>query len=159
MSNILLKYLLAKDTKNIQATLMDYEQFDFQMSNELNNLHLIKDVSELYLDFNGLKQNGDKIEVTNDNLDEYIALQTRHKLITSREQNMKWIREGFYKMTELKLLQVNDYHILLTGQEKIDIESIVTNCFTFCKQKQISDGKFCTTHHLFLLRWRIFQNF
>ncbi len=79
------------------------------------------------------------MELTKDNLEEYISLKIQFVLIESRNQNLRWIREGFYKMKALKehfqMLQVNDYHVLLTGEQRIDIPSIIHHCLDFYTQE------------------------
>ncbi len=135
LSNVLLRYLIAKDVNKVEASLVDLEQFDAKLSNELNNMRVMQDVSVLSLDFSGLKEQGEEIEVTNKNLEEYIRLKCQNEMITSRKNHLEWMREGFYKIPEIEdhfqLLHVSDYHILLTGEQMIDITAIVNNCIAF----------------------------
>ncbi len=132
LSNILLKFLLGKTSP---VTVSELEQFDRKLSNELNELHLLEDVSALCLDFDELIENGNQTEVTNQNLADYIELKCQYEMVDCRICNLLWIREGFFRMKDLNehfhMLQLTDYHVLLTGEQHIDIPLIVEKCLLF----------------------------
>jgi E3 ubiquitin-protein ligase NEDD4 len=71
-----------------------------------------------------LKPGGAKCTVTNDNLEEYLALQCQYRLLGRIKEQVKQMLLGFYDVIEEPLLSVFDYQeleLLLCGLPDIDV--------------------------------------
>lgn len=120
----------------------DLEQLDNDTYSNLCKLKDLDDVEVCCLDFTvtedhwgtaqtiELKPNGVNIPVTNDNVDEYIQLQMRYRLLDRVKEQVKALLIGFYDVVPEALLSVFDFQeleLLLCGLPEIDMEDWKNN--------------------------------
>jgi len=118
-------------------TIEDLEQLDADTYANLVKLKDLEDVEACCLDFTvtedhwgdaqavELKPNGANIAVANDNVDEYIQLQMRYRLLDRVKDQVKALLVGFYDVVPEALLSVFDFQeleLLLCGLPEIDME-------------------------------------
>mmetsp|Transcript_9487 Transcript_9487/g.30302 ORF Transcript_9487/g.30302 Transcript_9487/m.30302 type:complete len:772 (+) Transcript_9487:444-2759(+) len=123
-------------------TIEDLEQLDNDTYANLCKLKDLDDVEVCCLDFTvtedhwgtaqtiDLKPNGANIPVTNDNVDEYIQLQMRYRLLDRVKDQVKALLVGFYDVVPEALLSVFDFQeleLLLCGLPEIDMEDWKNN--------------------------------
>jgi E3 ubiquitin-protein ligase NEDD4 len=114
----------------------DLEALDADVHQNLMKLLDLDDVSVCDLDFTAtvnamgenkveeLKPGGEAITVTNENLEEYLALQCRYRLLGRVSEQVKHLLMGFYDVVDEPLLSVFDYQeleLLLCGLPDIDV--------------------------------------
>jgi E3 ubiquitin-protein ligase NEDD4 len=119
------------------VTVADLEQLDTDTYANLCKLKDLDDVEVCCLDFTvtedhwgtaqtiELKSNGGDCVVTNRNVDEYIQLQMRYRLLERVKEQIKALLLGFYDVIPEALLSVFDFQeleLLLCGLPEIDIE-------------------------------------
>jgi hypothetical protein len=81
-----------------------------------------------------LKSDGANCMVTNRNVDEYIQLQMRYRLLERVKEQIKALLVGFYDVIPEALLSVFDFQeleLLLCGLPEIDIEDWKRNTEQF----------------------------
>merc|ERR1719498_1222895 len=115
----------------------DLEHLDLEIYNSLVSLTDVENIEYLYLDFTiteshmggnytvNLKEDGDNINVTNDNLVEYLELVLKYRLLERVKEQTKALLVGFYDVIPEALLSVFDFQeleLLLCGLPEIDIE-------------------------------------
>jgi E3 ubiquitin-protein ligase NEDD4 len=118
-------------------TVEDLEQLDSDTYMNLCKLKDLDDVEVCCLDFTvtedhwgtaqtvELKPNGSNCNVINSNVDEYIQLQMRYRLLERVKEQVKALLIGFYEVIPEALLSVFDFQeleLLLCGLPEIDIE-------------------------------------
>jgi|Transcript_15334 E3 ubiquitin-protein ligase NEDD4 len=118
-------------------TVADLEQLDADTYANLCKLKDLDDVEVCCLDFTvtedhwgtaqtvDLKPDGANCTVTNNNVDEYIQLQMRYRLLDRVKEQVKALLIGFYDVVPEALLSVFDFQeleLLLCGLPEIDIE-------------------------------------
>ena len=118
-------------------TIEDLEQLDADTYSNLIKLKDLDDVEVCCLDFTvtedhwgdahavELKPNGTNVPVTNANVDEYIQLQMRYRLLARVKDQVKALLVGFYDVVPEALLSVFDFQeleLLLCGLPEIDME-------------------------------------
>jgi len=114
----------------------DLESLDADVHQNLMKLLDLEDVSVVDLDFTAsvnamgehkeeeLKPGGANCTVTNDNLEEYLSLQCKYRLLTRVSEQVKHMLLGFYDVIEEPLLSVFDFQeleLLLCGLPDIDV--------------------------------------
>jgi len=119
------------------VTVADLEQLDADTYANLCKLKDLEDVEVCCLDFTvtedhwgtaqtiELKSDGANCMVTNRNVDEYIQLQMRYRLLERVKEQIKALLVGFYDVIPEALLSVFDFQeleLLLCGLPEIDIE-------------------------------------
>lgn len=120
----------------------DMEFVDSQVSNSIRQLRECEDVASLCLDFTAaecvfgethtvdLKPGGESIEVTNDNLEEYLELLLKRKTLGRVSPQLRQMLIGFYEVVPLVLLSVFDFNeleLLLCGLPTISVEDWKAN--------------------------------
>uniref|UniRef100_A0A7S3JWL0 HECT-type E3 ubiquitin transferase n=1 Tax=Aureoumbra lagunensis TaxID=44058 RepID=A0A7S3JWL0_9STRA len=120
----------------------DLEQLDHDTHANLLKLKDLEDVELLCLDFTvtedhwgtantiELKPDGANCPVTNSNVDEYIQLQMRYRLLDRIKQQVKALLTGFYDVVPEALLSVFDFQeleLLLCGLPEIDMDDWKNN--------------------------------
>ncbi|KAJ8601017.1 hypothetical protein CTAYLR_007955 [Chrysophaeum taylorii] len=123
-------------------TIEDLEQLDADTYANLGKLKDLDDVEVCCLDFTvtedhwgtaqtiDLKTNGANIPVTNTNVDEYIQLQMKYRLLDRVKDQVKALLVGFYDVVPEALLSVFDFQeleLLLCGLPEIDMEDWKNN--------------------------------
>mmetsp|Transcript_15343 Transcript_15343/g.49888 ORF Transcript_15343/g.49888 Transcript_15343/m.49888 type:complete len:620 (+) Transcript_15343:73-1932(+) len=118
-------------------TVADLEQLDADTYANLCKLKDLDDVEVCCLDFTvtedhwgtaqtvELKSDGANCTVTNSNVDDYIQLQMRYRLLDRVKEQVKALLIGFYDVVPEALLSVFDFQeleLLLCGLPEIDIE-------------------------------------
>mmetsp|Transcript_6152 Transcript_6152/g.19456 ORF Transcript_6152/g.19456 Transcript_6152/m.19456 type:complete len:732 (-) Transcript_6152:438-2633(-) len=118
-------------------TVADLEHLDADTFANLCKLKDLDDVEVCCLDFTvtedhwgtahtvELKPDGANCSVTNSNVDEYIQLQMRYRLLDRVKEQVKALLVGFYDVVPEALLSVFDFQeleLLLCGLPEIDIE-------------------------------------
>lgn len=118
-------------------TVADLEHLDSDTFANLCKLKDLEDVEVCCLDFTvtedhwgtahtvELKPDGANCSVTNSNVDEYIQLQMRYRLLDRVKEQVKALLIGFYDVVPEALLSVFDFQeleLLLCGLPEIDIE-------------------------------------
>jgi len=116
--------------------LSDLEHLDTDTYSSLKKLLKLEDVECCCLDFTVtenvlgevrsilLKPDGDQIDVTNANLNEYIELQLKYRLLGRINEQVKALLVGFYDVIPEALLSVFDFQeieLLLCGLPEIDM--------------------------------------
>lgn len=138
---VLYKKILGKS-----ITLIDFQLFDPELFKSLNFLIDMKkkgqDVSSLYLNFTTtidkfgtpvdvpLVQNGENIDVTNDNVDEYIQALIDWKMNVSIKTQYEAFNAGFVKLFNgeiFNLFAPDELDILVSGEEVFDWEELKKN--------------------------------
>jgi len=119
------------------VTVADLEHLDADTFANLCKLKDLDDVEVCCLDFTvtedhwgtahtvELKPDGANCSVTNSNVDEYIQLQMRYRLLDRVKEQVKALLIGFYDVVPEALLSVFDFQeleLLLCGLPEIDIE-------------------------------------
>jgi len=119
------------------VTVTDLEQLDADTYANLCKLKDLDDVEVCCLDFTvtedhwgtaqtmELKPDGASCAVTNSNVDEYIQLQMRYRLLDRVKDQVKALLLGFYDVIPEALLSVFDFQeleLLLCGLPEIDIQ-------------------------------------
>ena len=122
--------------------LQDLEALDADVYQNFMKLFDLDDVADLDLDFTAsvnamgehqeveLKPGGAKVTVTNQNLDEYLSLQLKYRLMTRVQEQTKHFLAGFYDVVEEPLLSVFDFQeleLLLCGLPDIDVSDWMSN--------------------------------
>lgn len=83
----------------------------------------------LFLDFGTLKANGTQILVTDENKHEYVDLYIADRLVTSRQSQLKEIRDGFRSVEQLNVhfgrFSASELMLLLNGPDVIDPLTII----------------------------------
>jgi E3 ubiquitin-protein ligase NEDD4 len=133
-------HLVANLYKQILAwpvLIADLEALDNDVHQNLMKLLDLDDVSVCDLDFTvsieqlgehkeeELKPNGANITVTNDNIEEYLSLQCKYRLLDRVKEQVKHLLLGFYDVIEEPLLSVFDFQeleLLLCGLPDIDVK-------------------------------------
>lgn len=125
----------------IPLKLKDLEDYDANIYNSMM-LILQGDVEPLYLTFTIdiddfdqtktvlLKENGDEIDVTNDNKKEYVTLYTNYKLRKSIIRQINAFCEGFYFLIpheKIKLFSPSELDLMICGIPDINIEDLRRN--------------------------------
>jgi E3 ubiquitin-protein ligase NEDD4 len=120
----------------------DLEALDDDVYQNLMKLFDLDDVSILDLDFTCnasvmgqnlvqvLKSGGDDITVTNENLEEYLRLQCKHRLLNRVQGQVKHLLLGFYDVIDAPLLSVFDFQeleLLLCGLPELDVHDWKAN--------------------------------
>jgi len=115
----------------------DLESLDADVYQNLLKMLDIDDLEMLCLDFTvtenqmgearqvDLKENGVNITLTNDNMQEYIRLQCKYRLLDRVKEQVKHLLMGFYDVVPEPLLSVFDFQeleLLLCGLPEIDTE-------------------------------------
>mmetsp|Transcript_50979 Transcript_50979/g.75645 ORF Transcript_50979/g.75645 Transcript_50979/m.75645 type:complete len:805 (-) Transcript_50979:602-3016(-) len=123
-------------------TFEDLEMVDEDFYNNLKQLPTIDDVSMLCLDFTStedalgemreieLVQGGADIEVTNENVPEYIECCLKYKLLGRIKPQLTELLLGFYDVIPEQLLTVFDFQeieLLMCGLPEIDIDDWKAN--------------------------------
>jgi len=118
-------------------TVADLEHLDSDTFANLCKLKDLEDVEVCCLDFTvtedhwgtahtvELKHDGASCSVTNNNVDEYIQLQMRYRLLDRVKEQVKALLIGFYDVVPEALLSVFDFQeleLLLCGLPEIDLE-------------------------------------
>lgn len=112
------------------------EDVDLDLYNSLQSL-LVSDVDSLCLTFTSndnefgvcktvpLKENGEYIDVINENKNEYIQLLANYKLKVSIEEQVKAFCEGFDSLIlnqDIKIFTPNELDLLICGMPTIDVK-------------------------------------
>jgi len=115
----------------------DIEFVDQEVATSMKQLKTIEDVSQLCLDFTStlsvfgdnqvieLKPGGKDIEVTNENLLEYIELRLKFLCMDRVAEQLYALLLGFYEVVPMDLLSVFDFNeveLLLCGLPKINVD-------------------------------------
>jgi len=123
-------------------TMNDLEALDADVHQNLTKLLDLDDVTLLDLDFTcnanvmgqnieqELKPGGADCTVTNENLEEYLGLQCKHRLLNRVREQVKHIIMGFYDVIDAPLLTVFDFQeleLLLCGLPQIDVRDWKVN--------------------------------
>lgn len=128
--------LLYKKLLHIKLTVYDLAELDSEIANSLINIMNMKeenqDVSVLYLDFTistvfegenkivKLKEDGDTIDVTNDNVEEYLQLVVDYYLEKSIERQFNAFERGFvliFSSTVMELFMPDELDVLVSGDK------------------------------------------
>ena len=131
LASTIIKYLLDKP-----ITMRDYEVYDpqgFQMIKKF----LVLPAKDCDLTFDGLKENGDEIEVNDHNKNEYVELKIQNELIESRKQQLESLKKGFFSIkplveifTPLELYP-SDLQLLLQGEGNFISSSSIKDVLYF----------------------------
>ncbi|KAK8843764.1 hypothetical protein M9Y10_024834 [Tritrichomonas musculus] len=129
-----------------QCNLSDFEDVDENIYRSLQTI-LNEDVEPLGLNFTIdvdeygviknvlLKENGDKIDVTNENKKEYVNLYVDYRLRKSMINQIEAFCEGFnwlIPINEINNFTPNELDLIICGNKKIDINDLRENTyFTF----------------------------
>mmetsp|Transcript_100932 Transcript_100932/g.289737 ORF Transcript_100932/g.289737 Transcript_100932/m.289737 type:complete len:718 (-) Transcript_100932:887-3040(-) len=120
----------------------DLEALDSDVYQNLVKLSDIDDVEMLCLDFTvtenamgevqqvSLKEDGENVTVTNDNIEEYIRLQCTYRLLDRVKEQTKYLLLGFYEVIPEPLLSVFDFQeleLLLCGLPDISTDDWLQN--------------------------------
>jgi E3 ubiquitin-protein ligase HUWE1 len=132
-----LKYLL--DHCLVPADLEDIDEqlhrsLQWMMDNDItgSDFHFIADFE--YLGKYGtapLKEDGETIEVTNENKEDYVELMVSYRLRKEIEKQLEHFRDGFYSVipaNELKIFKPNELDLLICGVPEIDVNDLEQNC-------------------------------
>jgi len=136
---------LYKKLLNLPLSWEDFEEFEPVMAKNLKSLKTFSkeqlegvDLTFTYT-FNiygmgtshDLKEGGDKIAVTPDNVDEYVELYWKYKLNTSIAKQFNAFKEGFttvmYEST-LKMFSPPELELLIAGKKVYDWEELEKHC-------------------------------
>jgi hypothetical protein len=94
-----------------------------------------------------LKPDGANCTVTNDNLEEYLSLQCKYRLLDRVKEQVKHLLLGFYDVIEEPLLSVFDFQeleLLLCGLPDIDVKDWMVNSeYTGEYEKKGASSKVC----------------
>lgn len=99
-----------------------------------------------------LKEDGSNIPVTAENLDEYLQLRLRHRLLDSVKCQLENLLLGFYEVIPPELLSVFDYQeldLLLCGVPELDLEDWMRHTEYMGEYRRLG-GK----HHIIRWFWR-----
>jgi hypothetical protein len=123
-------------------TMQDLEALDADVYQNFMKLLDLEDVEVVDLDFTAsvnamgehqeieLKPGGAKVTVTNDNLEEYLGLQCKYRILDRVAEQTKYFLSGFYDVIEEPLLSVFDFQeleLLLCGLPDIDVSDWMNN--------------------------------
>lgn len=127
------KFLLQK-----RPTIRDVRQIDEDI---YNSLIYIKDndITDLCLTFSinidgeiiNLKENGSKIDVTNENKMEYVDLYIKSFVIKNNKNVYKTIAKGFYNVincNDLSIFTPQELELALCGYAMLDVEDLIEAC-------------------------------
>lgn len=132
---------LYKHLMGFPITLKDLEHIDDEVYRNLVELLDLDDVGMLYLDFSvtedqlgmtetvSLIEGGEDVNVTNDNLPEYLCEQLKYRLLTRINKQLREFLKGFYDVVPEPLLAVFDFkelELLLHGLPNIKMEDWTT---------------------------------
>ncbi|XP_066435273.1 ubiquitin-protein ligase E3A isoform X2 [Eleutherodactylus coqui] len=102
-----------------------------------------------------LKENGDKIPITNDNRKEFVSLYTDYILNKSVEKQFKAFRRGFHMVTNespLKyLFRPEEIELLICGSRNLDFQAL--------KETTEYDGGYTRDSHIIRDFWDIVNSF
>jgi hypothetical protein len=104
--------------------------FNLRKGGDLNSSDLtftfIKKVDEKTIIEVPMKENGGKIEVTEDNLEEYIEESARFRVIYGKEKQMEELRIGFWEVVDIpelkKFFTAEELKVLVEGSKTIDLD-------------------------------------
>merc|ERR1711916_426547 len=74
---------------------------------------------------------GEKVEVTDDNKEEYVRLLCHHRMTTSIRQQIDSFLEGFHELVPAELVSIFDaqeLELLISGLPEIDLDDMRANC-------------------------------
>lgn len=97
-----------------------------------------------------LKPNGESIDVTNENKDEYIRLVIEWRFVSRVKEQMASFLEGFGSVVPLHLLKIfdaNELELLMCGIQNIDVKD--------WKQNTLYKGDYHPNHILIQWFWRV----
>lgn len=122
---------LFKFILGLKPNLRDLEMFDRTEAHSLRNILAMPHVEEtLFLDFGSLKKDGANICVTDENKHEYVELYIQDRLVTSRQMQLKEIRDGFRSVEQLNVhfgrFSASELMFLLNGPDTIDPLTIIS---------------------------------
>jgi serine/threonine protein kinase len=113
----------------VAPTLDDLSLYDRIQAKTFRELLRMKGVEQTcFLDFAGLLPNGAAIAVTDDNKHTYVDLKVKSILLTSREQELSALREGFYTIDlrdALRQCSPEDIMELIGAYESLRPEHII----------------------------------
>lgn len=130
-----------KQILNYEPNLNDLKEIDLELYNSLQSL-INNDVDSLCLSFTSdedefgsylsipLKENGSKIDVTNENKNEYIRLLSNYVLKDSIQDQVNAFCEGFYSLlllSEIRIFTPNELNMLIGGTISIDVNDLKNN--------------------------------
>jgi hypothetical protein len=109
--------------------LHDLESVDSELYRQLQLLLSMPDVTPLCLDFQGLKRNGEREDVTEANKHEYVRLKVRDVLLESIRPELDALSTGFNSVEaltpHLHLLSPLEIRCLLCGDEFLNSQMIL----------------------------------
>lgn len=82
-----------------------------------------------------LKENGDQIQVTNENKEEFVRLQVNHRLVHQIAQQTRAFLDGFYSLIpfeEIRMFKPDELNLIICGVPDIDIEDFKRNVRINC---------------------------
>lgn len=124
------------------VTFEDIKAQDEEYYHSLQKLTKMDDVSVMYLDFTvteesmgarreiELKEGGAMMEVTNDNLEQYLELSLRYRLLERTKPQLQELLLGFFDVIPeppLTVFDANELELTLCGLPKIDMEDWQAN--------------------------------
>jgi E3 ubiquitin-protein ligase NEDD4 len=94
----------------------DVTDMDFTFSHDFEEFGVTKQIE--------LKENGQEIEVTNDNKHEYVALTVQWRVTRGAEQQMNSFLKGFHEFVPehfLKAFDEKELELVISGVNEIDV--------------------------------------
>jgi E3 ubiquitin ligase SMURF1/2/E3 ubiquitin-protein ligase NEDD4 len=146
---------LRKQIISLPITFSDLEFVDAELYKNLLWLKINKDkVGSLMLDFTvsysynattityDLKENGSNIMVTPENIDEYLQLSLRHRMLDSIKPQLENFLMGLYEVIPPDLLSIFDYQeldLLLCGIPELDVDDWIRHTEYLGEYKKIGE--------------------
>lgn len=130
-----------KQILNHEPNINDLKEIDLELYNSIQSL-LNNDVDSLYFSFTlnedqfgsylsiPLKENGNTIDVTNENKNEYIQLLSDYYLKGSIKDQVNSFCEGFYSLLlplDIRLFTPKELNMLIGGTASIDVNDFKNN--------------------------------
>lgn len=130
-SPVVYKYLLYGDAA--VANLHDFELFDQSQARYLRKMLLTPNSDKLLLNFSGLCEGGEQIELNDENKQNFVELKIKNELLTRRKAHLEALRSGFLTLSVLKshlaLFTEFDLKLLFSGENNLTSEDILNTLY------------------------------
>jgi serine/threonine protein kinase len=136
IASYVIRYLISEtvDEFGKMISIKDLDMVDIEYSNNLRLILAQNDATILGMDFSDVDP-GNDTPLTNENRRQYIKKAAEYKLLNTRINNLRAMREGFRSVNEffpyLNLLTEMDVVILISEQQYVDINILTKECIDF----------------------------